>query len=57
MAAHNEEDDGWYTVQVWRVSDLKFLRTIKFPAGPRGGENAAPYEPPFAHARAAKQFS
>jgi hypothetical protein len=42
--------DG-YTVQVWRVSDLQLLRTIKFPNGSRGGENAAPYEPRFAHAR------
>ncbi len=40
-----------YTVQVWRVSDLKLLRTIKFPTGPRGNENVAPYEPRFAHAR------
>ncbi len=41
--------DG-YTVQVWRVRDLKLLRTLKFPTGPRGNENTAPYEPRFAHA-------
>jgi len=39
------------TVQVWRLSDLKLLRTIKFPTGSRGSENVSPYEPRFAHAR------
>lgn len=45
-----KEMTAGYTVQIWRVSDLKLLRTIKLQAGPRGNENVAPYEPRFAHA-------
>ncbi|HKZ77461.1 MAG TPA: hypothetical protein VJ124_03990 [Pyrinomonadaceae bacterium] len=50
LPSMNKMTDG-YTVQLWRVSDLKLLRTMKFPTGPRGDENVAPYEPRFAHAR------
>jgi hypothetical protein len=37
------------SVQIWRLSDRKVLRTIPFAAGPRGKENVAPYEPRFLH--------
>jgi 56kDa selenium binding protein (SBP56) len=33
------------TVQVWRLSDLKLLRTIILPPGPRGSEQLLPGEP------------
>lgn len=33
------------TVQVWRLSDLKLLRTLVLPPGPRGSEQHAPGEP------------
>jgi len=33
------------TIQVWRLSDLKLLRTIVLPAGPRGSEQLLPGEP------------
>jgi 56kDa selenium binding protein (SBP56) len=32
-------------VQVWRLSDLRLLRTILLPPGPRGDENAMTAEP------------
>jgi hypothetical protein len=32
-------------VQVWRLSDLRLIRTIVLPPGPRGGENEDPAEP------------
>ncbi len=32
-------------IQVWRLSDLKLLKTIRLPAGPRGTENGDPAEP------------
>jgi len=34
-----------HAVQVWRLSDLKFLQTVLLPAGPRGDENAMTAEP------------
>ena len=33
------------TVQVWRLSDLKLLRTLVLPPGPRGSEQLLPGEP------------
>ncbi len=33
------------SVQIWRLSDLKYLSTVILPPGPRGGENALPSEP------------
>jgi hypothetical protein len=33
------------TVQVWRLSDLKLLRTLVLPPGPRGSEQQLPGEP------------
>ena len=33
------------TVQVWRLSDLKLLRTLVLPPGPRGSEQVLPGEP------------
>jgi hypothetical protein len=39
---HKEGDSR--TVQVWRLSDLKLLRTVVLPPGPRGSENL-PGEP------------
>lgn len=33
------------TVQVWRLSDLKLLRTLVLPPGPRGSEQFLPGEP------------
>ena len=33
------------SVQVWRLSDLKYLSTVILPPGPRGTENALPAEP------------
>jgi hypothetical protein len=38
------------SVQVWRLSDLRLLRTVLLPPGPRGKENQGPFEPRFAHA-------
>ena len=37
------------SVQVWRLSDLKLLKTIVLPVGKRGNENWAPFEPRFVH--------
>src|SRR5260370_9266299 len=33
------------TVQVWRLSDLKLLRTLMLPPGPRGSSQQLPAEP------------
>lgn len=33
------------TVQVWRLSDLKLLKTVVLPAGPHGSEQQLPGEP------------
>lgn len=41
----HEHDGGGRTVQVWRLSDLKLLRTVVLPPGPRGTEQYAPGEP------------
>ncbi len=38
-------DGAARSVQIWRLSDLKYLSTVILPAGPRGGENALPSEP------------
>jgi hypothetical protein len=32
-------------VQVWRLSDLKLIKTVRLPPGPAGGENEDPAEP------------
>ncbi len=32
-------------VQIWRLSDLRLIKTILLPAGPRGGENLLTAEP------------
>jgi hypothetical protein len=42
---HFKSDGETRTVQVWRFSDLKLLRTIVLPTGPRGSEQDAPGEP------------
>ena len=42
---HFKSDGETRTVQVWRLSDLKLLRTIVLPPGPRGSEHQAPGEP------------
>jgi len=38
-------DGDTRTVQLWRLSDLKLLRTLVLPPGPRGSEQLAPGEP------------
>ncbi len=38
-------DGAARSVQIWRLSDLKYLSTVILPPGPRGGENALPSEP------------
>jgi hypothetical protein len=42
---HYKSDGETRTVQVWRLSDLKLLRTLVLPPGPRGSEQQAPGEP------------
>ncbi len=42
---HRKDDGVTRTVQVWRLSDLKLLRTIVLPTGPLGSENLLPGEP------------
>ncbi len=42
---HYKSDGETRTVQLWRLSDLKLLRTIVLPPGPRGSEQQAPGEP------------
>jgi hypothetical protein len=44
-AMHYKSDGVARTVQVWRLSDLKLLRTLVLPPGPRGTEQHAPGEP------------
>ena len=34
-----------HSVQVWRLSDLKLLKTVRLPTGPRGTEGDDPAEP------------
>ena len=41
---HYKSDGETRTVQVWRLSDLKLLRTLVLPPGPRGSEQQAPGE-------------
>ncbi|MBZ5719783.1 MAG: selenium-binding family protein [Acidobacteriia bacterium] len=43
-AMHDKDGDS-RTIQVWRLSDLKLLRTLVLPAGPRGSEQKFPGEP------------
>lgn len=43
-AMHNEDGDS-RTVQIWQLSDLKLLRTLVLPPGPRGTEQRYPGEP------------
>ncbi len=42
---HWPHDGQSRTVQVWRFSDLKLLRTLVVPTGPRGSEQLLPGEP------------
>ena len=42
---HYKSDGETRTVQIWRLSDLKLLRTLVLPPGPRGSEQQAPGEP------------
>jgi len=42
---HYKSDGETRTVQIWRLSDLKLLRTLVLPPGPRGTEQQAPGEP------------
>jgi len=42
---HFKSDGETRTVQVWRLSDLKLLRTVVLPPGLRGTEQQAPGEP------------
>jgi hypothetical protein len=43
-AMHRDEPDT-RTIQIWRLSDLKLLRTMVLPTGPRGSEQRNPGEP------------
>jgi hypothetical protein len=42
---HYKSDGETRTVQLWRLSDLKLLRTLVLPQGPRGAEQQDPGEP------------
>ena len=42
--AMHEADGNGRTVQVWRLSDLKLLRTMTLPPGPAGSEHQNPGE-------------
>jgi hypothetical protein len=42
---HFKSDGETRTVQVWRLSDLKLLRTLVLPPGQRGSERQDPGEP------------
>jgi hypothetical protein len=42
--AMHEEDGNGRTIQVWRLSDLKLLRTVPLPPGPGGSEHQNPGE-------------
>jgi hypothetical protein len=39
------ESDASHVVQVWRLSDLRLIKTIRLPEGPRGVEGADSAEP------------
>ena len=43
-AMHDKDGDS-RTVQMWRLSDLKLLRTLVLPPGPHGSEQKNPGEP------------
>jgi WD40 repeat protein len=45
FSMHFKTDGGTRTIQVWRLSDLKLMRTIVLPPGPRGTEQQSPGEP------------
>src|SRR5581483_2848821 len=42
---HFKTDGETRTIQIWRLSNLKLLRTMVLPPGPRGSEQDAPGEP------------
>jgi len=42
---HFRNDGESRTVQVWRLSDLKLLKTLVLPTGPHGSEQQLPGEP------------
>lgn len=42
---HFKTDGETRTLQVWRLSDLKLLKTLVLPPGPRGTEQQSPGEP------------
>jgi len=42
---HFKQDGETRTIQIWRLHDLKLLKTIVLPPGPRENENLAPGEP------------
>jgi hypothetical protein len=42
---HYKHEQETRTVQVWRLSDLKLLRTLVLPPGPSGSEQMLPGEP------------
>jgi hypothetical protein len=42
---HRASDGDTRTVQIWRLSDLKLLKTLVLPPGPRGKEQLMPGEP------------
>ena len=44
-AMHFKTDGTTRTVQIWRLSDLKLLRTMILPTGPLGSEQIEPGEP------------
>jgi hypothetical protein len=45
MSMHFKQDGETRTIQIWRLHDLKLLKTIVLPPGPRGDEYKAPGEP------------
>lgn len=45
---HFPKDGLSRTIQIWRLSDLKLLRTLILPDGPRGKEQTLPGEPRLA---------
>jgi hypothetical protein len=45
MSMHFPTDGKTHTIQIWRLSDLKLLRTVALPAGPGGTEQMLPGEP------------
>src|SRR6266700_5913494 len=45
MSMHLKTDGKTNTLQIWRLSDLKLLRTLTLAPGPRGTEQMLPGEP------------